>query len=88
MNMKIHVAARRAIAAVALAASAVAVGSSATANAVPAPLPLNKPGPITFCSVFGGELPIIGRLPYCQKKKVEVNVGGNSGGPITVPIER
>jgi hypothetical protein len=37
--------------------------------------------------VFGGELPIIGRLPYC-KKKVEENAGGNSGGPITVPIER
>jgi hypothetical protein len=55
---------------------------------VPAPLPLDKPGPIAFCSVFGGELPIIGRLPYCNKKKVEVNVGGNSGGAITVPVER
>jgi hypothetical protein len=86
MNMKIHVAARRAVAAVALAASAVAVGSSAMANAAPAPLRQDKPGPISFCSVFGGELPIIGRLPYCKKKapeKMEV-----PGGPITVPIER
>jgi hypothetical protein len=54
----------------------------------PRPYRSTNPGPISFCSVFGGELPIIGRLPYCQKKKVEVNVGGNSGGPITVPIER
>jgi hypothetical protein len=90
MNMKIHVAARRAIAAVALAASAVAVGSSATANAVPAPLPLDKPGPISFCSVFGGELPIIGPLPYCQKKTPEKMAVPESPQipPITVPIER
>jgi hypothetical protein len=84
MKMKIYVAARRAVAATALAATAAAVGSSAMANAAPAAIPQDKPGPISFCSVFGGELPIIGRLPYCKKTPEKMAV---PGGPITVPIE-
>jgi hypothetical protein len=85
--MKIHVVTRKAIAAAALSAStaagfgAVAVGSAAVATAAPAK---QKTAPISFCSVFGGELPVIGRLPYCKKKvpeKMEVP-------PVSVPIER
>jgi hypothetical protein len=69
--MKINVAARKGVAAVALSAStvagfgAVAVGAAAVANA--APVAEHKVAPIGFCTVFGGELPIIGRLPFCKK---------------------
>jgi hypothetical protein len=69
--MKINVAARRAVAAVALSASTVAgfgaaaVGTAAVANATP--VAEHKAAPIGFCTVFGGELPIIGRLPFCKK---------------------
>jgi hypothetical protein len=69
--MKINVAARKGVAAVALSAStvagfgAVAVGTAAVANA--APVAEHKAAPVGFCSVFGGELPIIGRLPFCKK---------------------
>jgi hypothetical protein len=51
------------------------------ADAAPAE---QKTAPISFCSVFGGELPVIGRLPYCKKKvpeKMEVP-------PVSVPTER
>jgi len=69
--MKINVAARKGVAAVALAAStvagfgAVAVGAAAVANA--APVAEHTVVPTGFCDVFGGELPIIGRLPFCKK---------------------
>jgi len=69
--MKINSASRKAVAAIALSAStaagfgAVAVGAAAVANA--ATVAENKVAPIGFCTVFGGELPIIGRLPFCKK---------------------
>jgi hypothetical protein len=69
--MKINVVARKGIAAVALSAAtvaglgAVAVGAAAAANA--APVAEHKVAPTGFCALFGGELPIIGRLPFCKK---------------------
>jgi hypothetical protein len=56
-----------------LSIAAVTLGSAATANAnaAPAPVPTDKKGPVSFCSVFGGDLPVIGRLPFCNKKNVE-----------------
>ena len=81
--MKINVVTRKAIVAAMLLTSiaAITLGSAATADAAPAE---QKTAPISFCSVFGGELPVIGRLPYCKKKvpeKMEVP-------PVSVPIER
>jgi hypothetical protein len=81
--MKINVVTRKAIVAAMLSTSiaAITLGSAATADAAPAE---QKTAPISFCSVFGGELPVIGRLPYCKKKvpeKMEVP-------PVSVPIER
>jgi hypothetical protein len=69
--MKINLAARKGVAAVALTAStvagfgAVAVGAAAVAKA--APIAGHEVVPTGFCAVFGGELPIIGRLPFCKK---------------------
>ncbi len=82
--MNIHVATRKAVAAVALTAASVAgFGTIAVGSANAASATQHKVGPAAFCSVVGGKVPIVGRLPHCKKKVEEI-----PGGPITVPIER
>ena len=73
--MKIHMAARRAVAAVALSTSAiaglgaVAVGSAATASA--RPVVAQQGTGFGFCQLFGG-LPIL-KTGYCKPAPMEPN---------------